>query len=135
MKVVFDLNIWIDIAARPKTYPDSASAFRALEHGLHALCFPLCAYTTAYYLMSRIINRPAALEFLETLERRGVKMLPFTSQDAALARSLPFNDHEDACVAATAAKSGCDCIITRNKADFSRASVLVLSPKEILGRL
>lgn len=132
MKFLLDTNIWIDLAARPQSYPESIRLFKALEESSHKTCLCLCSYTTIYYLIARILKPSAALEFLTKLELRSVQLLPFSHNELATARRLQFADHEDACVAATALNSDCDYIVTRNIRDFRQSPIKALSPTKAL---
>jgi len=48
------------------------------------------------------------------------------------ARSLKFDDFEDAALASAAEASGCEVIITRNVADFGGSPVPAITPEEFL---
>jgi hypothetical protein len=48
------------------------------------------------------------------------------------ARSLDFEDFEDAVVATSAEAAGCEVIITRNLTDFASSPVPALTPEEFL---
>ena len=51
------------------------------------------------------------------------------------ARQLPFEDFEDAVVAAVAQASGSQFIITRNTGDFDGSPVPAISPADFLTRI
>lgn len=135
MRIVIDLNIWIDIAARPSSFPESIELYRRIEEGFHKACLPLCAYTTLYYLLAQLIGKKGALEFLASIEARGVEFLLFSKKEVSLAEKLSFSDYEDACVAASAVNSNCEYIITRNVSDFKRSPVPALAPKLFIKHL
>ena len=135
MKILLDINIWIDIAARPTTYPQSIELLHSLETSHHSIGFPLSGYTTFYYLIAKLISKQGALHFAGLLSQRGIHMLPFTSEEAILAQSLPFRDHEDACVGAIALLQKYNVIATRNVKDFRNSPVVARSPAAILRSL
>lgn len=132
MKVLFDLNVWIDVATRPGSYPESSELYRSLIKRGDSICLPLCGYTTLFHLLNRVIGPEAAEEFLFTLQRRGVNYLRFTLAEVKLARGLNMSDHEDACIAASGLTGGVDILVTRNGKDFRNSPIKVISPKEAL---
>lgn len=132
MKVLFDLNVWIDIAARPQSYPQCVELYRRLESRHAAVCLPLCGYTTIYFILSRLLGGQAAEKFLSSLGERAVRFLPFSQREVDLALRLRIGDHEDACVAATAVNNGMDFIVTRNTKDFESSPIRAVQPEELL---
>lgn len=50
----------------------------------------------------------------------------------AIAEDCRFTDIEDAMQYYAAIQTGCDCIITRNKKDFTKSDIPVMPPKEFL---
>lgn len=132
MKVLVDLNVWLDIALRPKDYPDSPKFYRQCLTSGRQLYVPASGYTTLYFIIKNYLNKAAALEFLGNLENDGVEILSFGKLEVSLAKQLQFNDFEDACIAATALKHSCEVIVTRNTKDFSKSPVKVISPRGML---
>ncbi len=135
MKLLLDINIWIDIASRPISQPDSLELLRQIEQKGQTLLFPLCGYTTTHFLLKRILGEPAALDFLHTLSKRAVRFVPFTENEVTLARKLTFSDHEDACIAASAISAGADWIVTRDNKGYRRSPVPSISPKQLFRKL
>ena len=58
--------------------------------------------------------------------------LDTTGIDCQKALLSEISDYEDAVMVETAIRSGVDCIITRNKKDYTKSSVPVYDPKEFL---
>ena len=132
MRVMFDINVVLDIVgAREPFYDNSRAAFlKVIESGSEPY-LAIHAYPTIYYLLgaaSTRAKRGSAMEWV------------FDSFDVAaagqreldVARSLDMPDFEDALVASAAATAGCDLIITRNVEDFSTSPVTAMSPTEFL---
>jgi hypothetical protein len=128
VRFLLDINIWLDIAARPKKFPESGDLYRLLELRHEEICFALCGYTTFHYLLKQVLGASAALEFCRLLRQRSVKLLSFAGEEVATALGLDFADHEDACIAATALTHQCDYIITRNLSDFRKSPIKPLAP-------
>ena len=131
VKALLDLNIWIDIALRPGTFPESLAAYKLLTK-INRVGLPLCGYTTLYYILSKGITEKKAKEFLSGLESEPVEFVPFAKEDLTLAFALGLADHEDACVAASAIRSGYDLILTRNTGDFTKVPIQATTPKAFL---
>lgn len=135
MKVMFDLNVMLDVVQRREPhYAASAAALsKVVEGGLEGV-FPSHGVTTLHYLIARYGGRLRADEFVDWL------LLRFTIGVAGRAefhraRGLLLPDFEDAVVCAVAEVTGCDGIVTRNLGDFTRSPVKVLSPHELLMEL
>ena len=57
------------------------------------------------------------------------------NESVVFAKKLNIKDFEDALQSAMAIQSGCDCIVTRNVADFKKvADIEVFEPKEFLSK-
>ena len=135
MKILVDLNVWIDIASRPKSFPDSSTFFTSAEATKHHLTLPLSGYTTIFYLLEQIIGKKGSINFLRGIQQRGVELIPFTPKEVTAAQALPLRDFEDACVVASAMSSLCDLIVTRNVKDFKNSPIKALEPKQALKKL
>ena len=132
MKVLFDLNVLVDIARRWKKFPESLELYhRVLQNPSHEGGFPACGYTTLYYVLSQEISESTARAFLKRFQQT-LRLLPFGEKTASSAQLLPLTDLEDACVAATAAEAGYDVIATRNVRHFAASPVPAKLPKELL---
>jgi len=134
MKVLFDINVVLDIVgARKPFYDNSRSAFlKVIESGAEP-CLAIHAYPTIYYLLGAVstrAKRKSAMEWVfESFSVAGAGR-----QELAVARSLDMPDFEDALVASAASSAECDLIITRNVEDFAASPVRALSPTEFLAR-
>jgi hypothetical protein len=131
VKSLLDINIWLDVATRPLLFPESVTYFRHLCE-LSIPGFPLCGYTTFFYLASRSIGQKAVMEFLQKLESQGVDYVRLEHKDLILAKSMGFKDEEDACIAACGARNGYNLVVTRNKKDFKKSPIAVRSPNELI---
>ncbi len=142
MNVLIDVNIWIDVALRPDSYPDSKSALIAMQRKNYTLGFPLSGYTTVYYLLKQYLKKNKAMEFLRLLKQRGIKFEGFGDSEMSIAQTLtlqqenPITDHEDACIVATAMTHKYDWIVTRDKKDFKKDALpkglKVHTPRQVL---
>lgn len=135
MKVMFDLNVVLDVVQRREPhYRMSAAALSAAVRGDVQGMFPSHGITTVHYLVSRHADKAKADELVDWLCGR-FQIGTAGREEFQRARGLPFADFEDAVVCAVAEVNACDVIVTRNLGDFSRSPLRTLSPEEFLVRL
>ena len=135
MKVMFDLNIVLDVVQRREPhYQVSAAALSTVIQGDAQGVFPSHGVTTVHYLVSRYADKKRADELVDWLSSR-FEIGTAGREEFMRARGLPLGDFEDAVVCAVAQACGCDCIVTRNLGDFAGSPVRVLSPEEFLMHL
>ena len=134
MKVFLDTNIVIDLLDKLEPfYIDAVKLFTLAYQKKITLFVSPMTYATASYLlrkhgkegMRKLLNNFRQLSQITTADERVV--------DAALASS--FDDYEDALQYYSALTRNVDVIVTRNKKDFTSASIPVLSPAELLKQL
>ena len=134
MKVFLDTNIVIDLLdKREPFYIDAVKLFTLAYQKKITLFVSPMTYATASYLlrkhgkegMRKLLTNFRQLTQITTADERVV--------DAALASS--FDDYEDALQYYSALTRNVDVIVTRNKKDFTSASIPVLSPAELLKQL
>lgn len=134
MKVLFDLNVLIDVACRWRRFPESLTLYRQItasptDEGTLAGC----GYTTLYYVIRQSLSdertRAVLAQFCADLT-----VLPLTAEVVATAQRLQMADLEDACIAASALAAGCDVIASRNVADFHASPIVAQTPTALLAR-
>lgn len=132
MKVLFDLNVFLDVLQeRQPHYPSSAAALSKVLTDDIAGVFPAHGVTTLYYLVARHVSKSRADRLVDWLIDR-FDIAPVDRATLVRARSLAMKDFEDAVVASAAELTACSLIVTRNIADFTRSPVTALSPEEFL---
>ncbi len=131
-KVLFDINIFLDIfLERNDFYEGSAKVFAMVEnkqfHGY------ICSFTipTLFYLLSKEFNRRKALIFIEKIR---VLFSVSTVDEKVIDLSIvsEFKDIEDAVQYFSALDAEIDYLITRNKKDFKKDDIPILTPEEFL---
>ena len=132
MKVMFDINVVLDIVgSRKPFYDNSRSAFlKVIESGAMPY-LAIHAYPTIYYLLgaaSTRTKRKSAMGWVFD----SFSVASAGQRELAVARSLDMPDFEDALVASAASSAGCDLILTRNVEDFAASPVAAMSPAEFL---
>ena len=132
MRLLFDVNVIIDLLADRKPFADAAAAVMArVETGAVTGLLAAHTVTTVFYLLNRHLGRERAHEATMDLLRL-VQVVPVDHDRLLQALAMNWADFEDAVQTACAAKANADYILTRNKQDFRGASVEVLSPAEFL---
>jgi predicted nucleic acid-binding protein len=130
--VLCDINFILDIfLKREPFYRSAARVFKKIEDGklrgyLCSLSFP-----TLFYLLTKELNREKALKTLEKI-RIVFRVAPVDEKVIDMSLVSDFKDFEDAVQYYSALRSKADCIITRNKSDYSDDKIPVLTPDEFL---
>ena len=131
-KVLFDINIFLDIfLERDDFYKGSAKVFAMVEqkqfHGY------ICSLTipTLFYLLSKEFNRQKALIFIEKI-RALFSVSTVDEKVIDLSIISEFKDIEDAVQYFSALDAKADYLITRNKKDFKKDDIPILTPEEFL---
>lgn len=135
MRVLFDLNVLIDVACRWQRFPDSLTLYQQITASpTDQGAFAGCGYTTLYYVMNQMLSeartRAVLVHFCTQLT-----LIPFTLEVATTTQRLQMTDLEDACIAASAFIGGCDVIATRNTGDFTASPIAAKTPTALLALL
>jgi predicted nucleic acid-binding protein len=132
MKVMLDLNVLLDVAQRREPfYAASAAVLSRAVEGADMACLASHALTTLHYVVAKHSGRAPA-ELLVDWVLAHLEIVPQDRAQFVRARSLRFDDFEDAVVASAAEATGCKLIVTRNVADFVPSPVPAVTPEEFL---
>ena len=132
MRVMIDLNVLVDVLQRREPFlRESANICDATKKGRCQGLVSSHAVTTLYYLVRRYAGMAAAKKSLDWILSI-FEIAPCDKTVFLLAKSLDFNDFEDAVVAASAAAGTCDYVVTRNIGDFKKSLVAAITPEEAL---
>lgn len=135
MKILFDLNVLIDVACRWQSFPISLALYEHVTaEPRHNGAYAACGYTTLYYVIKQSLSEDRTRAVLAHW-RAQLTLLPFHAKTAEIAHRLQMSDLEDACIAATAIAGRCDIIATRNVADFVSSPIPAHAPEDILATL
>ena len=135
MKVMFDLNVIVDIAEERTGFCEkSREAFeRAVQLGVH-IYFPIHGFTTLHYLLAHAGKGEDSKAYISWLCDH-VECAPADKSIVKLACASSVRDFEDAVVDETAFAAKCECIVTRNARHFASSRVKALSPEAFLSLL
>jgi predicted nucleic acid-binding protein len=135
MRLLFDVNVVLDVLLDRKPFSDAASAvWAAIERGEAEGMLAAHAVTTLHYLNSKAVGVRMAAETTEAL----LSVFAVAPVDEAVLRAaiaLEWKDFEDAVTAAGARRAKCDAVVTRNPRDFKGAAVKVLTPAEAVASI
>ena len=132
MRVAFDTNIVLDVLLRREPHLASASALFAYAHeGQIDGLLAATSLTTAFYLIERKKGTSGAYDGLDRLLQL-FEAAPVDSRVLRSARKLAFNDYEDAVLHESAQRGRADAIVTRNAGDFTKATLTIYEPAELL---
>jgi len=133
MKRVFvDTNIILDILGqRIKFYEDSQDFFTyAIDYKIELYVSTL-SFANTHYILSDQMKQTQVRSTLRKFKTL-VSVTSFDDKILELSLSDEFKDFEDGVQYFIALENSCDVIVTRNKRDFKKSQIPILSPKEFL---
>lgn len=132
MRILFDTNVVLDVILSRKPHEEEATLLlnRVTAKRIEGL---LCAttLTTVDYLVARAVGRSAARKAVSTLLGM-FSVAPVDHRVLAAAFLLDFQDYEDAVLHEAADQAGAEGIVTRDPKGFSRGTLRVYDPGELL---
>ena len=132
MKVLFDTNILLDILLEREPYIEvAAKLFSLVDNGRVKGSICATAVTTTYCMTAKGLGSKRAHDQVRTL----LSVFDVaTVDDGVLQRALEsgFRDYEDAVAHEAARAAGISAIVTRNARDFTKATISVFEPHELL---
>lgn len=132
--LLIDTNIIVDLLSKRKNfYQEAQELFTLADEQEIKLYIPSLTFANTHYLLSKELNSNEARKVLIKFKLL-VSILPLDDKILKLALSSDFNDFEDAIQYYTALENKLNIIITRNKKDFKKSKLPVLTAKEYLNR-
>ena len=133
MRAVIDTCIIVDaLQSREPFCKEAQSIFLLCANQQFEGFLTAKAITDIYYLTHRQIHSDKATRDVLTKLFALFGLLDTTALDIRKAVSAEISDFEDAVMAETAARSGVDCIVTRNTKDYSKTQISVYAPAEFV---
>lgn len=132
MRFMLDTNILIDVYSKRKGFFEKSMVLytEALMRDNMCLVSAKSIMDVHYYLrklMNKDILRKSIREILES-----VNLVDLVSNDLINGYHIDGRDYEDDVLTATAKRCRADVIITRNKKDFKKSGIPVMTPEEYL---
>lgn len=136
MKILFDTCIIIDALQNREPFAKNAQQLFLYVANCKLNGFITAKSTTdIYYLMHRCTHSDTATRsFLKRIFCL-FELLDTAGTDCKYAVSSEVSDYEDAVMIETALRTGMDGIVTRNVKDYSKSSVNVYTPEELIEKL
>jgi predicted nucleic acid-binding protein len=130
MKLFIDTNVVVDYLSQRQPFFKDAEKIFLLSKGKYELCISSLSFTTIYYILHKLKDKEELLSLLDDLQNI-MNVLPVDGEIINQAIHSGFSDFEDAVQYFSALYGGADCIITRDKTGFAKASIPVINPKEL----
>lgn len=135
MRVLFDTNVVLDHLLAREPFVDSAERLLSLvdSGGLDGV---VCSttVTTIHYLVGKAVGASEATDYIREL----LAIFDVACVDREMLRAAldaGFSDYEDAVLHEAARATGASAIVTRNGKDFTRSTLPVFTPVELLAAL
>ncbi len=134
-KVFVDSDIILDVLSCREPFYDSAVIlFSLIEKGkLEGYTSPI-VFSNVHYVLRKRVSRQIAMESLKYLKSL-IQILPIDKRAIELALDSEFDDFEDAIQYFCAEQNDIKYLITRNKIDYAKAEINILSAMEFISML
>ncbi len=132
-KLLIDTNIVIDLLARREEfYSEAAEIFSLADKKKIVLSISSLTFANTNYILAKLSSQKKSREILRKFKVL-VEILNLDNRIIELALcDDKFPDFEDGLQYYTAIENSIDVIITRNKKDFKKSKLPVLTAKEFL---
>ena len=130
-----DSDIILDLLAkREPYYIHAANLFTLIDQKeINAFTSPI-VFANLHYLLKKLTSNATALKSLRKLKTL-INILPVDERVIEQSLNSEFADFEDAIQYFTAVNNKINIIITRNKIDFKKSKISVLTAEEFLKTL
>lgn len=126
-----DSDIIIDLLARRKNYIEAAALMTIIaEKKVNAFTTPI-VLANVDYIITKYSNKSKSRKAIKSL-RKNLSILPMDEEIVDTALESEFSDFEDAMQHYAAKKYGIDFIVTRNKKDYAKGCIKVVTAKEYI---
>jgi predicted nucleic acid-binding protein len=131
MKILVDINVILDVLLkRNGLYAESFEVFQLVEQHVMTGCVSSSAITDIFYLVHKAqkdIN--TVYQAMDTLASL-FTIVPVFESAIKNALTLRWKDFEDAVQYSVAKENEVDCIVTRNKDDYTASDIPCVSPMD-----
>ena len=136
MRVLIDTCVIVDaLQDRQPFAGDARSVFLAVANRAFIGCITAKAVTDIHYLTRRLLHSEERTRDILRKLFSLFDVVDTLGLDCIQAAQSRIADYEDAVMAETALRISADYIVTRNLRDYSRSTIPVLSPAELLAML
>lgn len=135
MKVLIDLNIFLDVIQKNSDFYKNSSAIlsKVLTKEIEGVLTGN-ALTAIFYAVNKFSDLQRANDMVDWF-LANFEVSPLDKTVFINARNSDINDFEDAITAFSARFSECDFIVSRSLFNYANLPVAVLTPEELLNRI
>lgn len=135
MRILLDTNILLDVLTqRQYFFTDSSKVWTLVHSGLVEGYLSAISVNNLYYIVRKLRDRKTAELFVDDI-LTDFEIASLSKSILKQARTVSGKDFEDSIQYFSAIQEGCEVLITRNKKDFPRLGLQVLTPSEFLKNL
>lgn len=128
MKLLIDTNVILDMAFQRDGYDDFMKLFRKIRENGYSACITASSVTDLFYIIRKETHDTKQTYVIMENIFKLVTVLSVTEKDIRDAFGRRWKDFEG-CVQYTAGKNnGVDCIITKNRKDYTDTLMPVRTP-------
>jgi predicted nucleic acid-binding protein len=118
VKVLIDTNIVLDIALNRAPFAEHAAIlWRLAEQKEITACLSTTSITDVFYVRKKHVGNDTARDFIADILDT-FTLVDIDEQGFREALNSEMADFEDAVQYVICSRNGCDCLATRNKADY-----------------
>lgn len=133
MRILFDINVVLDVLARTEDFRDSFEAIDIALFKGYDICMTSCMPAATVIALESHYDMPRE----EVLRRMGkmlllFKLLDVTREDVDKALRGAFVDPENAVIAQVAERCNVDVIVTRDRKGFRYTSAVTMTPGDFV---
>jgi predicted nucleic acid-binding protein len=131
-RVFLDSDVILDIALAREPFVEHSSLVLAiLEQKRCAGVVSSNVLTNVYYVLQKLSSSQQARDFIRDLLQI-IEVVSVNHNAVIQGLDSDFADLEDGIQHFAALEARCDCIVTRNGADYAKAQISVFSPREFV---
>jgi predicted nucleic acid-binding protein len=135
IRLFIDSDIILDVLSlREPFYQSAAALFSLVENEKLEGFTSAIVFSNVHYVLRKRLSRKSTLENLKYLKNL-IQIPPVDERVIELALDSSFNDFEDAIQYYCAEQNGIHYFITRNKTDYKKAQITILTAQEFLAML
>ncbi len=129
--IFIDSDILIDLVARRENYMEAAALLKLIaDKKVNAYTTPI-VLANVDYIITKYSNKVQSKKTIKSL-RKNISVLLINERIVDLALESEFTDFEDSIQYYSAEEFGIDFIVTRNKKDYKRGSMKIVTAGEYL---
>jgi predicted nucleic acid-binding protein len=130
-RLFIDSDVIIDLLARRKNYPEAAALMMIIAEKKAAAFTTPIVLANVDYIITKYSSKTKSRRAMKLL-RRNLSILQMDEKTVDAALESEFPDFEDAMQYHAAEKQGIDFIVTRNKKDYAKGSLKVVTAQEYM---